>query len=172
MLTAAAWEGIHPTSPLNLAISFNRVVFFDFWIGQKPRFFRILHVRTELKIFGNKQTPKRFCNLLSSIKKTLLSLWVSKPLQGIKVLWWFGVFSHQLTRESNGWKKSFFTSSGWQKNENVWTNPKGITVNGVPLEVLRPKPLGPQLGFDSGNPLTMITPRLFHTSSHSSSPQF
>ena len=50
------------------ALSYNRVVIFDFW--QKPKiFFKILHCQPKFKIFGNKQTPKRFCKQIFIKKK-------------------------------------------------------------------------------------------------------
>ena len=73
------------------------------------------------------------------------------------------------SRESIGWKKSLFTSPGWQKNENVWKSLECIMVNGVP----RPKTLGAcgPSGFGIGTflvtPFTTIHPRLFHTLSQS-----
>ena len=53
--------------------------------------------------------------------------------------------------------------------ENVLKSRGGIMVNGVPREVPRPKPEGPQAqrvfgcGTSRGTPFTMIPSRLFHT---------
>ena len=52
---------------------------------------------------------------------------------------------------------------------NVWNSRGFIMVNGVPREVQRPKPEGPQAtrvfpaGLPQGTPFTMIHPKLFHT---------
>ena len=53
--------------------------------------------------------------------------------------------------------------------DNVWKSRGGIVVNGVPREVPRPKPEGPQAprvfgrGTSRGTAFTTIHPRLFHT---------
>ena len=68
-------------------MSYNWVVIFDFWRRHKPRFFFswFFNVIQNKKI-GNKQTPKRFCNLLFIQKKTSWSLRVSKPFEAEKVI--------------------------------------------------------------------------------------
>ena len=63
------------------------------------------------------------------------------------------------------------TSSLWGclgEWDNVWKSRGGIMVIGLPMEVPRPKPEGPQAprvlatGLPRGTPFTTLHPRLFH----------
>ena len=123
------------------------------------------------------ETPNRLTNANSSTRYLgfPLGFALRKSLGGPSILGFYSTngwgfmtspFSNGIPRESIGWKKSLFTSLGWQKNKHVWKSLGCIMVNGVPQVVTRSKPLGAcgcfgfGLGTSLETPFIMIHPRL------------